>query len=345
MKYLFFVLILFSFILPFAMPVSAHEVYVLDSHEIEFAMAQDSIDIVSVIKSHEDQFMLAVGFGTLLIVAILLFSVSKKVETHLDKYLMVFKKWAPIIAQFTLAVSLIASSYYGAIFGVELPFIKAFGLYAGFARILVSVCGFALLIGFLPRVASVFTILIFVPLFYKYGFYMSNYLTYFGEALTIMLFGSTYDIFSSAHIRPWWHINKNLHPQYHKYKYLIMRIFFGFSLIYAAVYAKYLHGALALETVAKYNLTSYFHFDALFLVLGALLVEIFLGCCFFFGFEIRFASIFFLVFLVASLLFFKEAVWPHFMLIGTAFSMFAHGYDKYTVTAKFWGREDLEPVL
>ena len=323
----------------------AHEVYVLDNHEIEFALTEKPLHLVDIVASHSNQFILWSSIGLLLVCGVFIFSVSVKVEQLLDKYLIKIKRVAPVIAQITLGLSLVASAYYGAIFGVELPFDKAFGAYAGPLSIAVSIIGAALLLGIYPRLAALGAIAIFLPLLDKYGLYMLNYFTYLGEALTIFLLGSNYDLFRKKDNHPWWHSNFWLAPHLQKYKYLLIRIFFGTSLIYAALYAKYIHGALALETVAKYQLTQYFHFDPLFLVLGALMVEIFLGICFLIGFEIRFASIFFLVFLTMSVIFFKEAVWPHVILIGTAISMFTHGYDRYTITGRLSKRKDLEPVL
>ena len=138
---------------------------------------------------------------------------------------------------------------------------------------------------------------------------------------------------------------KEIEASLHKYKFLLLRVTFGASLVYASLYAKYSHGALALETVHKYGLTQYFPFDPIFLVLGAMIIEVLLGLFFLLGFEVRFASLFFLTFLVISIQFFGEAVWPHIILIGTALATFTHGYDRYTLTARFTDRSDLEPVL
>lgn len=126
---------------------------------------------------------------------------------------------------------------------------------------------------------------------------------------------------------------------------MIMRILFGISLIYASLYAKLIHGALALEVVTKYHLTHYFPFDPIFLVLGAMLIEILIGIFFLIGFEIRFTSLFFLVFLSMSLVFFGESVWPHIILIGTAIAMFLHGYDRYTFSVRLEKDKRAEPVL
>ncbi|HSX25180.1 MAG TPA: DoxX family membrane protein, partial [Candidatus Andersenbacteria bacterium] len=124
--------------------------------------------------------------------------------------------------------------------------------------------------------------------------------------------------------------------------FLILRILFGTALIYASMYAKFLHSDLALDTVNDYHLTQFFPFTPLFLVLGAFLIETLIGLAFMLGFAIRFFALFFLTFLTMSILFFGESVWPHAILFGVAIVLFFHGYDKFTV----WGRNGKnEPVL
>lgn len=43
-------------------------------------------------------------------------------------------------------------------------------------------------------------------------------------------------------------------------------------------------------------------------------------------------------------MFFGESVWPHIVLFGTAFGMFVHGYDKYTLERVLY-KKDHEPIL
>jgi uncharacterized membrane protein YphA (DoxX/SURF4 family) len=130
------------------------------------------------------------------------------------------------------------------------------------------------------------------------------------------------------------------------YSFLILRVLFGSAVFFASFYAKYFHSNLALATVTEYHLTNYFPFTPLFLVLGAFIIEALLGLCFALGFEIRFAALVFTCFLVSSIMFFGEAVWPHIILFGVNLTLFAHGYDKYTLEmAVFERKRKGEPVL
>ncbi len=324
----------------------AHEVYVLDQQEINFALAAPAPDFVGTIQAHLGQF-LSWGLLTLLIIiGVFFISIARPVERAIDPYLAHLKTLAPRIAQATLGVSLLASGWYRAIFGIELPMRAVFGTATPLVSGLLIALGGLLVLGILPRIAAFATTVLFGVLVGHYGIYMTNYATYLGEALTVLLFGGAYHLVESHQIAKWLgRVEAKIAPHLHAYKFLIMRVLFGISLIYASLYAKLIHGNLALETVTKYHLTQYFHFDPIFLVLGAMTIEVMLGLFFILGFEIRFASLFFLVFLTMSLLFFGEVVWPHLILIGTSLAMFAHGYDRYCLSERLSKKRRLEPVL
>lgn len=326
--------------------VSAHEVYVLNANEIQFALKAPSPDFLTTITTHLGQF-LTWGLLTLLIViGVFFISIIRPVERAIDPFLNKLKVTAPLIAQVTLGAALLASGYYHAIFGIELPVVVTFGIYAPLVNSVLMIIGVMLLFGILPRVAAIVAAVLYLSLVFSYGVYMLNYATYAGEALTVALFGGAYHVIEFKKMaRLFERVENKIVPHLHAYKFLIMRVLFGVSLVYASLYAKFFHGELALETVTKYHLTQYFHFDPVFLVLGAMAIEVLLGFCFILGFEIRFASLFFLIFLTLSLLFFGEAVWPHVILIGTALAMFAHGYDAYCLSALLSKQKNLEPVL
>lgn len=344
-SFFIFIIILLISVFAFFHFVQAHEVYVLNQDEINFAMNSSAPDFIQTIKDHLTEFLTWGMLVMSIIVLIFFLSINNFLERSVDPFLNTLKIYAPFIAQITLGSAMFASGYYHAVFGVELPVSALVGDYGNYLNIISMVSGIMLLIGFLPRAASFIVLSIFIALCAKFGIYMLNYATYAGEALTILLLGGAYHVYSSQYMKKIF--SPSLENHLHKYKFLIMRIFFGISLVYASLYAKLIHGSLALETVSKYHLTNYFPFDPVFLVLGAMILEILLGLCFILGFEIRFASIFFLIFLTLSLLFFGEAVWPHLILIGTAISMFMHGYDKYCLSANLFQskKKNLEPIL
>lgn len=322
---------------------SAHEVYVLDQSEIATALRAPRPDFIGTIMNNLGQFVRWGALIFVLLVAAFFISFNKRVRSFFAPFLILLKKWAPALSQFVLGLAITASGYFHSLFGIELSFHNVFGNLEQAMAWIFMVLGIMLMIGIFPRVAGIFLSLIFVFASFKIGVYMLTYLLYLGEALTLFLFGGAYSIHSHRLVSST--LSKRLPESLHNYKFLLIRITFGISLIYASLYAKFIHAALALETVSKYSLTNYFHFDPVFLVLGALLIEILVGACFAFGFLIRFAAIFFLTMLTMSLVFFGETVWPHLILIGTAVVMFMHGYDRYTLMSAIQRDKDLEPVL
>jgi hypothetical protein len=336
----------------------AHEVYVLDHDEVAHDIDLPSVHFGAVIQSHLAYFIECALAGIIIVAFVLWISKRPAVSKFLDPIFLKIKPYAGHIAQATLGFALLASAYYGDLFGVELPVTLVFGHYAQLMHTLLYVASISLIFGIFPRIGALIALFIFAVAYRDYGEYMINYFTYLGEALVLAIGGGSYALrrfrssaprlFSvqslalrrfrrSAFLRSF--SKQNAAPQekgalttsFHKYKFFIMRIFFATSLIYAAFYAKYIHNALALDTVLKYHLTNYFPFDPLFVVLGAFIVEMCIAIFYLIGFEIRFISIFFLTFLTMSLVFFGEAVWPHIILIGTALAMFAHGYDEYSL--------------
>ena len=120
----------------------------------------------------------------------------------------------------------------------------------------------------------------------------------------------------------------------------IARILFGLSLLYAAVNVKIFHPALSLDVATSYNLSKFFRLDPEMIVLGAALSEITIALLYIFGFMRRVTSILFIIFVTLSLLYFKEDVWPHYLLLGLAVGIFLHkpdilALDGVTLSGKF----------
>jgi len=207
---------------------------------------------------------------------------------------------------------------------------------------IIIIAGVLVCFGYLTRLMALIGVLVFVLATVNYQWYMLTYINYLGEMILFLIIGG--GLWSVDHA-----LLKKKRKQkteqkvervssLEKYSFFILRLLFGLSLIFASFYAKFLHSNLALQTVTDYHLTNYFHFSPLFLVLGAFLVEITIGLCYILGFQIRLASIVFTCFLIQSILFFGEAVWPHIILFGVNFALFAHGYDKYTLGKWFSDR-------
>jgi uncharacterized membrane protein YphA (DoxX/SURF4 family) len=326
----------------------AHEVYVLSPALVAYDVSHPSPNPLSLITNPADrgEFLACTILGVILVAGIFLISISRWVEGKLDPTLMKIKRFAPIIARWALGLSLVAAGYYNALFGPELPLASIFGHYAVVARIILYVIGTLVLLGLFVRESAFVALAIFIVAIFVYKTYMLTYVNYIGEIIANLILGgglwSLDRYFDKATIANNFSVWKQkLEP----YAFPALRVLFGVSALYASWYAKLFHSELALDTVNQYHLTNYFHFPALFVVLGALIIESIIGFFFILGIEIRFTALFFLFFLTLSLFFFGEVVWPHIILIGVNIAFIFHGYDSYSLEGRFFKKGNREPVL
>lgn len=352
MKQLFYrSLLIGTLVVSLAAPIaaSAHEVYVLDHDEIAHAVSTPSPNPFDAIPSNEKLFL---GYGAVIgfaVIVLMFISVSPFLERICDPFLARLKRYAPIIARVTLGTSVIASGYFGAVFGPELPLTQLFpDSLIPTMGVVIMIAGVCITVGLLTRVMAILGAILFTALVVVDKSYMLTYMSYFGEfVLFIILGGGEWSLDSAIpffrRIDAWL---PAVRETLEKYSFFIMRVLFGASLFFASFYAKFLHSNLAMETVSQYHLTNYFPFTPLFLVLGAFIVEALIGFAFAAGIELRFTAIVFTIFLTLSISFFGESVWPHVILFGVNLAIFCHGYDRYTVESAYLQRKRAgEPVL
>lgn len=316
---------------------SAHEVYVLTPQEIAYGLNSEPVSPLSVMLAHTSQFALWTFIGFLVVSTVFAISVSRRLEKMLDPTLVKIKKYAEPVARITVGLGFIASAYFGALFGPELPFSLLFGNFSWLAEAMLALAGLCMLANLYTGFAGLLALSLFIVAVVEKGQYMLTYANYLGE-IVILLIG--------AHALP--HAKSSFDSIAHKlapYRFALLRVMFGISLLYASAYAKLIHANLALEVVDKYHLTNYLHFEPHFLVLGAAIVEIVIGAFFLFGVEIRHTALFLEFWLFLSLLYFGEVVWPHLILIGIPIAFFLHGYDRYSIEGRFFKKGGREPVL
>lgn len=326
------------------LPVSAHEVYVLDRGTIEQSMAAVSPNPFSIIGAHGYEFAFWGLFAALVVSTVFAISVTRRVEDFFRPYLVRLKSFAPLVGRLTLGLALVGAAQGSALFGPELP-LSSFGAWEPLLKGALYGAGGLIVLGLFTRGAVLAGLAVFIAGIFAHGFYMLTYADYFGLLLYVGILGGGPLAFSLGK-RPAASFAKarrffmSLEP----YAYSALRALFGAGVFYAAFYAKFLHSELALQTVLAYHLTVYFPFDPLFIVLGAFIIESLAGLFFIFGFELRHTALFLLFWLTLSFLYFGEAVWPHLILFGINIVIIMRGYDRYSVGSLF-ARGRFEPVL
>jgi hypothetical protein len=328
------------------LPISAlaHEVYVLEQSEISRALTRGPLNLFEVARSDQNRFFTWMFIVLSAVVIVLGVSFIRSFGKAVGPFLLKIKPYADHILQVTLGVAVLASAHHGVLFGPELPLQDLFQSQALIMRLILYVAGSCILFGVYPRIGAIGIVVTYFMAYFGFGgVYMLSYAIYAGIALMLAIFGAGYSTvrYKPAFSDKW----TNFLYELHKRKYFILRVIFAGSVAYAAIYAKFLHGSLALAVVEKYNLTDIFPFSPAFVVLGAFMIEMMVGLFYLIGFELRFTSLVFLVFLGLSLNFFNELLWPHYILIGTAIAMFFHGYDDYAIERLLYKKDGMEPVL
>jgi uncharacterized membrane protein YphA (DoxX/SURF4 family) len=324
-------------------------VYVLEPEEVALALTLPPLSPVDVISENFSQFTFWAFIGIFMVTTVFLISISRKAENAFDPWLLKLKHYAPLVARVTVGASLVAAGHYGAIFGPELSLEATFGAIAPLVTLLLYTAGILMIAGMYVRIAALTALALFLVPTVQHGHYMFTYSNYLGEIAVLLIVGahrvSMEHSIKEKKSGSLYQLRKQIYEWWSRHAFMILRIAFGISLIYASLYAKYIHAGLALAVVEKFNLTLYFPFAPDFLVLGASIVELLLGVFFLLGIEIRFTAIFLEIFLFLSLWFFGETVWPHIVLMGIPIAFFMYGYDKYSIEGYFFKDGDREPIF
>ena len=322
----------------------AHEVYVLPLDVIREAMTNPSPDPFSAILGNEWQFMFWAFVGFVAVSTIAAATFFGLFEKRMIPTLMRLKRYALPLARLTAGLSTLSFGLAGALYGTEIPFDSLFGAASGLMQICFVAAGIALILGVFTRPFAVLLATVYAYAGYIYGWYIFTYTDHIGLYILLILLGSGGFTLSRR-----LHLNELNPPRIVEHlrplAFPILRILFGFGIMFASVYAKYMYSALALNVVVMYNLTTYFPFDPLFVVLGALIIEFLAGILFMLGIAVRWSSLFLLFWLTLSLIYFQEDVWPHIILFGLCGVIFLHGYDKFSLEEPFLRRRNSEPVL
>ena len=332
---------------------SAHEVYVLTPAEIRYGLAAPPFNEAAFAWADFSQFAFWAFLAALVVFIVFFASIIRPLERRLGPSLAKLRPYAPAISRVTVGLGFLTAAYHQALFGPELPLAGTFAGYEGLVTGALVIIGFFIAFGAYARAAALAAILLFCIEVIAHGVYMLTYVNYLGELLLLLILGANtlavHTRGNGARRAPEWlrRAEERLAP----YGFLILRVAFGISLLYASFYAKILHNNLALQVASlplaghPESLAAVFGFEPHFLVLGAAIIEIVIALFFILGIEIRFTSLFLLFWLSLSLWYFGEAVWPHIILIGIPVAFIFYGYDRYSLEGRFFKRRGREPVL
>jgi uncharacterized membrane protein YphA (DoxX/SURF4 family) len=321
----------------------AHEVYVLDRETIAQAMLTPSPNPFMAYIGNEYVFYLSGFIALVVVLTVFAATLFRAFEKRADPVLYALKKYALPVARITVGLCFVAFALSGNLYGSEVFLSDAFGDTTWIMQALLLVLGIGATVGIYTRAIGVGMLLVYATALLVYGTYILTYTDFLGAALLLsILGGGLYSVDSLLNTR------EGLSRLTHALQPLafpLLRICFGFGVVYASVYAKFLHSELALAVVNVHDLTRFFPFDPLFVVLGALIIEFIAGLMVMFGVALRWALIFLAFWLTLSLVYFQELIWPHGILFGLAVALLLHGYDRYSLEGYFFKQNGREPVL
>ena len=293
---------------------SAHEAYVMPRATFWTAMrARSGTDVWSALASaHNLGITLWVIVGVLVLLAVnALFrrsALGQRFHGFLDRH----ARAGLVFVRVAIAVALFFSAAQWSFLGPELPI----GQMPAPVLLRLMLFGMSIMIGFgvYTDFAGLLGSLVFLFGFATFGSYLFSYANYLGELVALALFGSrSFSVDAllgriSQRLKFW--------PQYET---TIVRVSYGFVLLYAAVTIKFMHADITLRVISDWHLTQFhwlFPSDPLFLTLGAGIAEAVIGLFIMIGFELRLTVLVSLFYITLSLLYFREQVWPHVLLYG-----------------------------
>lgn len=326
--------------------VFAHEVYVLPSDTILQSLATDSINPFTAYYGNEKEFYLW-GFISFVVLSTILFaSVFGFLEKRSVRILHFLKQFAHPLVRLSAGVTLVVFGMYGVLFGPELPLENIFGAGTLFVQILLVALGTAILLGIYTRTAAFLAILVYLSAYLLSDWYVLTYTSYLGAYVFLVALGGgpwSLNLRMKAQHVP--DILQSIIETIRPLAYPLLRVGFGLAIMLAAIYAKFWHSELAHQVVIHYNLTRFFPFEPMFVVLGAFIIEFLAGLMMFLGIAVRWTALFLAFWLTMGHIFTNEEWWVHLILYGVALAIFCHGYDRWSLEGRFLRRDGREPVL
>lgn len=297
----------------------AHEQYVLTKDQLAQGFLDTHTNILEALRSPENiKISLLVGLGIIISLVIYFFFQYSKIGILLDKFLVKLDPLGHFLLRVAFAGSLIASAHFLSFMGPEISLaslaIPPF-LYPAIIS-LMYLAGICLLVGFFTRFAAAVFLILLAAATKVYGQYIITYLNYYGEVIALIIFGTYFLSVDDKIFKTPKFVEK-----FKDWELLLIRVTYGISVLYPAITIKLVHPAVIVEIVNKYQINQInwlFPSDPLLISLGTGLAQILVGLMIIVGFETRFASIATFFLYLLSVLFFKEAVWPHYILLALA---------------------------
>ncbi len=298
----------------------AHEAYVLTKEQFAEGMRYQGFDAMNALRSPTNVgiFLMISGFVLIALVANFLARHSRwGMAWNRTLERIGERGWGSLIVRVSIGVALLFSALTHSFLGPELP-LTTLPL-ANILRDALFASSVMIILGIGTEIAAAVCLAVFCIAAAYFQWYLLTYLNYLGELAALLLFGSrkfSLDALLQGPLKRF--------PKLRTWETAIVRVCYGIALSYAAINIKFLHPHLTETVVTEYHLTQFhmlFPSDPLLVTFGAALAELTIGLFIILGFEIRLTVLISMFYITLSLLYFREAVWPHLLLYGISFNL------------------------
>lgn len=315
---------------------SAHEQYVITKAQFDADYADSSINVFDALKTPENlTIAVEVGAGTLLLFLLYFIFLGSRLAPFLDRTLIRLEPTGHALIRIAVGLSLIYSSITSVYLGPEIP-LSSFPL-GPIIHYGLFITGVLLVFGFLSEFAGLASLLIMLVAAWVYKDYMFSYFGYAGEFIALLFFGSrifSFDRLVFGAKKALRRGSEQVAEKFKEYEIALLRVTYGISVLYPAITVKFFHPQVIVDIANRYHLNQIhwlFPQDPLLISLGAGAAQILVGFCIIVGFETRLNSFITFALYILSILFFKEVVWPHYILLALAFYLVTNDGGKLTL--------------
>jgi len=311
----------------------AHENYVLTQQQINQGMRDNNIHVLDALNNLANvEIGLFVAAGTLVLIVIYFFFQKSKPGVILDENLKKLEPFGIPILRIVLGLSFIYSAFTNSYLGPEIPTSSL--ILGNVIHYSLYILGVLLILGLFNNLTGFLSLIIIILATLTYKDYMMTYFNYFGEFIALMFFGTRFIALDQFLPNLIGKITAGLK----KFEAPIIRVTYGISILYPAISIKILHPIIIIQIVNQYHLNQIhwlFPQDPLLISLGTGLTQIAVGLFIIIGFETRMASLITFVLYLMSILYFKEVVWPHYILLALALYLVINNGGRYTIDSLF----------
>lgn len=319
MKQLLFLLALCFLLL--SIPLSAHVSYVLDEQTLSQERGRDDLFFFSPLQ---DSSSVSLIIFTLVILAglyALLIHLKpwtkeiQKIRTNCLSYL----DFIPWIARLGLGIALIGA-------GVSQVLVTPVVTATSFIAALEMLFGFLILAGFFLPYAILGSLALYI-VGLTLDVYLLGNLDFFALGLVVFILGSSKPGIDHLIGIPF----SFYYPSLHRYVPLLARIGVGGSLIFLALYEKFLNPSWFASVVEQYGLYLAIPVSVSMWVFSAGAIELVVGLFLLLGFKTRLMSVVAFFVLSASFFYFHEAIFSHVTLFAILSLLFITGSGEHSI--------------